>query len=60
MVSAHGYKKFENGLVQKVKKAAGFTGRGVANALRAAGRFLTRRYTVVFSPIRRKKSIIFM
>jgi len=55
MASVHEYKRLENSVVQKIKNAAVAVGRGVAKALRAAGRFLTRRYTVVFVPHSEKK-----
>jgi len=55
MASVHEYKRFENNVVQKIKKAAFFAGRGIAGAAGAVGRFLTRRYTVVFVPHSEKK-----
>jgi len=55
MASIHEYKRFENGIVQKTKKAASFAFRGVGRVLGAVGRFLTRRYTVVFVPHSEKK-----
>jgi murein DD-endopeptidase MepM/ murein hydrolase activator NlpD len=50
VASVHEYKRFENTIVQKVKKTTVAIARGIAAACRAAGRFLTRRYTVVFVP----------
>ena len=55
MASVHEYKRLENSFVQKVKSAAIAAGRGTGRALRAIGRFLTRRYTVVFVPHSEKK-----
>ena len=55
MASVHEYKRLENGVVRKVKRAAAVAGRGMAKALRGAGRFFTRRYTVVFVPHSEKK-----
>ena len=55
MASVHEYKRFENSLVQKVKYAVIIMGKKAARALRAVGRFLTRRYTVVFVPHSEKR-----
>jgi murein DD-endopeptidase MepM/ murein hydrolase activator NlpD len=55
MASVHEYKRFENRIVQKVKDAAGIAGGVFVNILRAFGRFLTRRYTIVFVPHSEKK-----
>ncbi|MCL1959387.1 MAG: M23 family metallopeptidase [Spirochaetes bacterium] len=55
MTSVHEYKRLENKIVQKVKNvfviAAGF----IAGILSAIGRFLTRRYTLVFVPHSEKR-----
>ncbi|MDR0322916.1 MAG: M23 family metallopeptidase [Treponema sp.] len=55
MASVHDYKRLENRLVQKVKgvflTAVGF----IVDLLKALGRFLTRRYTIVFVPHSEKK-----
>jgi len=55
MSTAHGYKKIEDNLAHKVKDTTGVVGRGITGAFRAFGRFLTRRYTVVFVPHSEKK-----
>jgi len=55
MASIHEYKQFENNIVHKVKKASSSAGRGIAGVFGAFGRFLTRRYTVVFVPHSEKK-----
>lgn len=55
MSSVHEYKRFENGLVQRVKYAVIAAGKGIVNAVGALGRFVTRRYTVVFVPHSEKK-----
>jgi murein DD-endopeptidase MepM/ murein hydrolase activator NlpD len=55
MTSVHEYKRLENKIVQKVKNvfviAAGF----IAGIMSAIGRFLTRRYTLVFVPHSEKR-----
>jgi murein DD-endopeptidase MepM/ murein hydrolase activator NlpD len=55
MASVHEYKRLEDSLFQGVKNAAVSAGKGIAGALLAAGRFLTRRYTVVFVPHSEKR-----
>jgi murein DD-endopeptidase MepM/ murein hydrolase activator NlpD len=55
MASVHEYKRLENNVVQKVKRAATVAGRGMGKALHAVGHFLTRRYTVVFVPHSEKR-----
>jgi murein DD-endopeptidase MepM/ murein hydrolase activator NlpD len=55
MASVHEYKRLENSLFQGVKNAAVSVGKGITGALLAAGRFLTRRYTVVFVPHSEKR-----
>ena len=55
MASVHEYKRFENNLVHKIKGSVVAAGRGIAGAIRAAGRLLARRYTVVFVPHSEKK-----
>ncbi|MCL2440452.1 MAG: M23 family metallopeptidase [Treponema sp.] len=55
MASVHEYKRLENKFVQRVKsETKGFFG-FLADAFRSLGRFLTRRYTVVFVPHSEKK-----
>jgi len=53
--SVHNYKRLEDSVVQKMSSASGAVGRGMWGALRAVGRFLVRRYTVVFVPHSEKK-----
>jgi len=55
MASVHEYKRLENKLVQRVKDAAVVAAGLVAGIFKALGRFLTRRYTVVFVPHSEKK-----
>jgi murein DD-endopeptidase MepM/ murein hydrolase activator NlpD len=55
MASVHGYKRLENKLVQRVKKAALVVAGFIVSFLAAIGRFLTRRYTLVFVPHSEKK-----
>ena len=55
MPPVHDYKRFENDMVQKMNGTATKIGAGVVGALRAAGNFLVRRYTVVFVPHSEKK-----
>jgi len=55
MASVHEYKRLENNLVQKVKNACFFAAESLGNVLKGVGRFLTRRYTVVFVPHSEKK-----
>ncbi|MCL2804430.1 MAG: M23 family metallopeptidase [Treponema sp.] len=55
MASVHEYKRLENKLVQKVKNAVIIAAGFVAGFFKAIGRFLTRRYTLVFVPHSEKK-----
>jgi len=55
MASVHEYKRLENSLVKKVIDAVLAVVALFANALKSVGRFLTRRYTVVFVPHSEKK-----
>ena len=55
MASVHEYKRLENSIVQKVKNAAIGVAGMVAGFFRSVGRFLTRRYTVVFVPHSEKR-----
>jgi murein DD-endopeptidase MepM/ murein hydrolase activator NlpD len=55
MASVHEYKRLEDSLFQWVKNAAISACKGIAGALLAFGRFLTRRYTVVFVPHSEKR-----
>jgi len=55
MASVHEYKRLENNLVQKVKNVVIIVVESLGNILKCAGRFLTRRYTVVFVPHSEKK-----
>ncbi|MDR1099911.1 MAG: M23 family peptidase, partial [Treponema sp.] len=55
MASVHEYKRLENSIVQKVKHIAVGAGRGILGIFQALGRFLSRRYTLVFVPHSEKK-----
>ena len=55
MNSVHGYKRLENKLVQKVKDSSAIAAGFVVSILMAIGKFLTRRYTIVFVPHSEKK-----
>jgi len=55
MASVHEYKRFENKLVQKVKDAAIVFVMSIAGIFKGLGKFLTRRYTIVFVPHSEKK-----
>ena len=55
MASVHEYKRLENSIIQRLLSAIIAAGRGAVWALGAVGRFLTRRYTVVFVPHSEKK-----
>ena len=55
MASVHEYKRLEIKIVQKVKDAAIIAVKLIAGVFKAIGRFLTRRYTVVFVPHSEKK-----
>jgi len=55
LASVHGYKRLENKAVQKVRNAAGIAVDAVAGVFKSIGRFLTRRYTLVFVPHSERK-----
>jgi murein DD-endopeptidase MepM/ murein hydrolase activator NlpD len=55
MASVHDYKRLEDKLVQKIKNAAVKAVLFIVDIFRAIGRFLTRRYTVVFVPHSEKR-----
>ena len=55
MASVHEYKRFENRLVQKVKDSALAVLFFIGRIFRAIGRFLTKRYTLVFVPHSEKR-----
>jgi murein DD-endopeptidase MepM/ murein hydrolase activator NlpD len=55
LASVHEYKRLENSIVHKVKGAVVTLGGIIAGAFRSLGRFLTRRYTLVFVPHSEKK-----
>jgi len=55
MASVHEYKRLENKFVQKFISGACILGRYLLNILKAIGRFLTKRYTIVFVPHSEKK-----
>ncbi|MDR1278361.1 MAG: M23 family metallopeptidase [Treponema sp.] len=55
MASVHEYKRLENSIVQKVKHVAVAAARGIWGIFQALGRFLSRRYTLVFVPHSEKK-----
>ena len=55
MASVHEYKRLENKLVQKVKNATISAAVFIFGVFKALGRFLTRRYTVVFVPHSEKR-----
>jgi murein DD-endopeptidase MepM/ murein hydrolase activator NlpD len=55
MASVHDYKRLENKLIQKVKNAAIATAGFIGGIFKAIGRFLSRRYTLVFVPHSEKK-----
>jgi murein DD-endopeptidase MepM/ murein hydrolase activator NlpD len=55
LASVHEYKRFENSIVQRVKNAAALLAGGIVGAFGTMGRFVTRRYTVVFVPHSEKK-----
>lgn len=55
MPSVHSYKRLEDSVLQKVGGVAGIAGRGALRVLLSTGRFLIRRYTVVFVPHSDKK-----
>jgi murein DD-endopeptidase MepM/ murein hydrolase activator NlpD len=55
MASVHEYKRLENKIVRKVKNSVIIAVNFTAGAFKALGKFLTRRYTVVFVPHSEKK-----
>ena len=55
MASVHEYKRLENRFVQKVKDVFLIAFDFIAELFRAFGRFLSRRYTIVFVPHSEKK-----
>ncbi|MCL2810073.1 MAG: M23 family metallopeptidase [Treponema sp.] len=55
MASVHEYKRLENKIVQKVKDGAGAIGGFILGIFRTIGKFLTRRYTLVFVPHSEKR-----
>ena len=55
MASVNEYKRLETSFIQRVIQLFAAFGHKVVGALRAAGHFLTRRYTVVFVPHSEKK-----
>jgi murein DD-endopeptidase MepM/ murein hydrolase activator NlpD len=55
MGSVHEYKRLENKFVQKVRDAFIVAACFIAGIFKAIGKFLTRRYTVVFVPHSEKK-----
>jgi len=55
MASVHEYKRLENKIVQKVINAVIIIAGFIASVFKAIGRFLTRRYTLVFVPHSEKK-----
>ena len=54
-MSSHGYKQPESKFVLGLKGAAGVTAGFLAGVFRALGRFLARRYTIVFVPHSEKR-----
>jgi murein DD-endopeptidase MepM/ murein hydrolase activator NlpD len=55
MASVHEYKRLENKIVQKIKNVFVIAAGIVAGILRSIGKFLTRRYTLVFVPHSEKR-----
>jgi murein DD-endopeptidase MepM/ murein hydrolase activator NlpD len=55
MASVHEYKRIENKIVLKIKDAFIVAGGLIADVFKSFGKFLTRRYTVVFVPHSEKK-----
>ena len=55
MASIHEYKRMENRVVERVKNIAAAAAGGIFNIFKIFGRFLTRRYTVVFVPHSEKR-----
>ncbi|MDR2404273.1 MAG: M23 family metallopeptidase [Spirochaetaceae bacterium] len=59
MVSVHKYKRFENNLVQKIKKYAVVIVKGIGAGFRALFFAISRRYTIVLVPHSEKKVFSF-
>ncbi|MCL2374146.1 MAG: M23 family metallopeptidase [Treponema sp.] len=55
MASVHDYKRFENGLVLEIKNRVIAAVKAGVGFFRAAGQFVTKRYTVVLVPHSEKK-----
>jgi len=55
MASVHEYKRLENRLVLKIRNAVLIAAELIGSFFKAIGRFLTRRYTLVFVPHSEKK-----
>ena len=55
MASVHEYKQLETSIIQRMLDVTAAAFRGAVGALQSTGRFLTRRYTVVFVPHSEKK-----
>ena len=55
MASVHEYKHLENSIIKKVKNTAMGVVAFIGGVFRSLGRFLTRRYTLVFVPHSEKK-----
>jgi murein DD-endopeptidase MepM/ murein hydrolase activator NlpD len=55
MASVHDYKRLENKLIHRMRNAAVATAGFIAGIFKAIGRFLSRRYTLVFVPHSEKK-----
>jgi murein DD-endopeptidase MepM/ murein hydrolase activator NlpD len=55
VASVHEYKRFENGIVQRVKQLAVIIAKGLAHCFKVLFRIITRRYTVVLVPHSEKK-----
>jgi len=55
MTSVHEYKRLENRLFQRMKGAVVKTADFVVEVFKAIGKFLTRRYTIVFVPHSEKR-----
>ena len=55
VASVHEYKRLENSLVLKIKNGFVVFFKGIAASFQAAGRAVTRRYTVVLVPHSEKK-----
>ena len=55
MSAVHEYKRFENNVIQKVKKGASAIAKIIARFFYAFWQFITRRYTIVLVPHSEKK-----